>query len=483
MVLVERGLVDLDEPINTYLPASAQLVARAGSADDVTVRRVANHSSGLPLHFNMFYQEELDAGLRPSRDATIRQYAQTVSRPGEGWQYSNLGFGLLDRVISHLAASDGQGGDAEFGRFLQREVLDPLGLAHTAVGHLDEMNPALAALAALRYTEGSVSGDLDALEDYDSDHPGAAAVWSSVRDVLRFGEFHCAAHLPQAGDDDSSVLSKEARLEMHRSTAPSGEPPSADDPAPGYGVGWMVTPHADSGHHILHHGGGMHGVSTMLMIEPTEQVVVAVLANSRGPPEEPQPTTAVAEQVLRDLLPNYTTAPPPPAATVLTDSALGAELGGRWAGHVLLPADGGETASFRERGLALEVDPASGAVVARLQPPEPSMEAATASELAAAEPSPLIDGRIQTPLSVYADGARMLCGYFELAQGDSLGTADADRRPHELHLTLRLREGGVLAGGVTAMLEQQSGYRAAPRYPNPRSGNAVTHWAELRRQD
>ena len=212
----------------------------------------------------------------------------------------------------------------------------------------------------------------------------------------------------------------------------------------------------------------MHGVSTMLMMEPTEQVVVAVLANSRGPPEEPQPTTAVAEQVLRDLLPNYTTAPPPPAATVLTDSALGAELGGRWAGHVLLPADGGETASFHERGLTLEVDPASGVVVARL---------------AAAEPSPLIDGRIQTPLSVYADGARMLCGYFELAQGDSLGTADADRRPHELHLTLRLREGGVLAGGVTAMLEQQSGYRAAPRYPNPRSGNAVTHWAELRRQD
>ena len=196
MVLVERGLVDLDVPINAYLPPDAQLVARAGSADDVTVRRVANHSSGLPLHFNMFYQEELDAGLRPPRDATIRQYAQTVSRPGEGWQYSNLGFGLLDRVISHLAwlmpDSPFPRGDAGFARFLQRLVLDPLGLAHTAVGHLSDMDPALAAQAALRYTEDSVSGGLGPLEDYDSDHPGAAAVWSSVRDVLRFGEFHCA---------------------------------------------------------------------------------------------------------------------------------------------------------------------------------------------------------------------------------------------------------------------------------------------------
>merc|ERR1711969_399755 len=106
----------------------------------------------------------------------------------------------------------------------------------------------------------------------------------------------------------------------------------------------------------------------MLMMEPTEQVVVAVLSNSRGPPEEPQPTTAVAEQVLRDLLPGYTTVAPPPVATALTDSALGAELGGRWAGHVLVPVDGGETAGFRERGLTLEVDADSGAVVARLQP-------------------------------------------------------------------------------------------------------------------
>ena len=35
-------------------------------------------------------------------------------------------------------------------------------------------------------------------------------------------------------------------------------------------------------------GGGMHGVNTMLMIEPEEQLVVAVLCNSRGPPARPQ---------------------------------------------------------------------------------------------------------------------------------------------------------------------------------------------------
>ena len=106
------------------------------------------------------------------------------------------------------------------------------------------------------------------------------------------------------------------------------------------------------------------------------------------------------------------------------------------------------------------------------------------------ETSPVMDARIQPSLSSY-EGAPMLCGYF-VPIDDSLGTLDADRRPHELHIALRLRgneDGGrqqpnsvvALEGALTAMLEQQSGYRAAPRYPNPRAGNAVSHWCELRR--
>ena len=194
MVLVDRGLVDLDAPINRYLRPSAPVIGRAGSADGVTVRRVANHSSGLPLHFNMFYQQELDEGLRPPIDKTIRQYAQTVSRPGEGWQYSNLGYALLQHVVSRTA-SKAANAHTTFEDFLEREVLRPLGMAHTTFGNVKAVqakDPALARQMAARYPEQSVSGGLAPLEDYDSDHPGAAAVWSSVRDVLRFGEFHCA---------------------------------------------------------------------------------------------------------------------------------------------------------------------------------------------------------------------------------------------------------------------------------------------------
>ena len=57
MILVERGKVRLDAPADEYL-GRARLTGYAGSAAEATVRRVANHSAGLPLHVNFFYSNE-----------------------------------------------------------------------------------------------------------------------------------------------------------------------------------------------------------------------------------------------------------------------------------------------------------------------------------------------------------------------------------------------------------------------------------------
>jgi len=53
MILKERGLIDLDKPINNYL-GEVKLKAYVGNAEDATVRRVLNHTSGLPLHYHFF---------------------------------------------------------------------------------------------------------------------------------------------------------------------------------------------------------------------------------------------------------------------------------------------------------------------------------------------------------------------------------------------------------------------------------------------
>ena len=56
MVLVERGLVALDHPINEYLGAG-KLTGLAGDASSATVQRVMSHTAGLPLHYQFFYAD------------------------------------------------------------------------------------------------------------------------------------------------------------------------------------------------------------------------------------------------------------------------------------------------------------------------------------------------------------------------------------------------------------------------------------------
>jgi CubicO group peptidase (beta-lactamase class C family) len=74
MVLRQRGLLDLDRPINDYL-GDARIRLRVAGSNEPTVRQVANHSAGLPLHFQFFYADEVmkpparedDSPLRPRR--------------------------------------------------------------------------------------------------------------------------------------------------------------------------------------------------------------------------------------------------------------------------------------------------------------------------------------------------------------------------------------------------------------------------------
>src|SRR5215813_10504490 len=53
MILKERGRIELDRPINEYL-GKAKLHARVGDPAEATVRRVANHTAGLPPHYQHF---------------------------------------------------------------------------------------------------------------------------------------------------------------------------------------------------------------------------------------------------------------------------------------------------------------------------------------------------------------------------------------------------------------------------------------------
>jgi hypothetical protein len=100
MILKERGVNNLDRPINEYL-GHTPVTVRVGNQADATVRRVLNRTAGLPLHYQFAYADE--PLQLPSLDESIRRYGNAVTVPGERFNYSNLGYGILGAVIERCS--------------------------------------------------------------------------------------------------------------------------------------------------------------------------------------------------------------------------------------------------------------------------------------------------------------------------------------------------------------------------------------------
>lgn len=299
MTLVQAGKIELDRPVNDYL-GDAKLKARVGDAEKATVRRVANHSSGLPLHYQYFFADE--PYLPPSRDESILHYGNLVTPPGERYQYSNLGYGVLDYVITRVSGR-------EYADFMRQEVFLKLGMTHTSIG----IGPGLEKYSATRYDDDGAR-----LPAYRVDTPGSAEVYSSAHDLVRFGMFHLKDHLA----DQQPILSDAALDEMHRATVAE-----ADSPRTGYAIGWEVIDRPD-GYRLVTHTGGMPGVATALILVPQEDLAVVLLANGFRMDLMP------AEQlIMSTLLPKWKAIPePPPVKPPRFRPA--PELVGTWAGYV-----------------------------------------------------------------------------------------------------------------------------------------------------
>lgn len=121
MVLSEHGRVDVEAPVSTYLPEF-----RGDGRDDVTVRHLLTHRSGLPQWVPTYYH----ASDRDEAYDYIRSLPLTW-RIGEERHYSDLGFMLLGRLVEEVS---GQTLDA----FVRAQIYAPLGLGETRFRPLDE---------------------------------------------------------------------------------------------------------------------------------------------------------------------------------------------------------------------------------------------------------------------------------------------------------------------------------------------------------
>ncbi len=132
MILVDDGKVNLNDPVEKYLPEfKGQMVAAERDADHVLlkkpkhpilVRNILSHTSGLPFKSAI---EEPTLDLFPLA-LRVRSYAMTPLQfePDSKYQYSNAGINTAGRIIEVVSGMP-------YEKFLETRIFKPLGMKDT----------------------------------------------------------------------------------------------------------------------------------------------------------------------------------------------------------------------------------------------------------------------------------------------------------------------------------------------------------------
>lgn len=136
MQLVEQGKLDLDAPVQRYLPWFC--VADAEASASITLRHLLNHTSGLSMVQGQLVLSNLDS----ARNATERQIkalaSSKLSNPvGSKFNYNNTNYNILGLVIE--SASGGSYSD-----YIQNHIFDPLGMHNSFTSREDAQQHQLA---------------------------------------------------------------------------------------------------------------------------------------------------------------------------------------------------------------------------------------------------------------------------------------------------------------------------------------------------
>jgi CubicO group peptidase (beta-lactamase class C family) len=338
MLLRDEGALRLDDPAKRYVPELDGLRPVAADCPPVTIRQLLTMTAGFPTDDPWGDRQQglpLDAFARLLRDGGVR----SAWAPGTRFEYSNLGYAILGRVIAAVTKSS-------YESVIRDRLLTPLGMDRTGF-EAAEFDAANLARGFRR--------DEDSWLELPPDPSGSFApmggVFTCVADLARWvagfaaafparDAGHCGGTAIQDGPADGHPLSRATRREMQlpqvaildgvdAAAMRFGGPSSIS-----YGFGLFAEEDRAFGA-IVQHSGGYPGYGSQMRWHPDTGLGAIVLANSTyaragalagpllaamlqaaeparnrqsGPvpaPGGPWPETLAASQTVNDLLQSW----------------------------------------------------------------------------------------------------------------------------------------------------------------------------------
>ena len=276
MTLKEEGRLGLDDRVfgeNGILKGLYHDVTPYH--ESITVRNLLSHSSGIckglsdpcftnsyrfysgtsnPVPTDTLIQRTLNARQQPYDDGTM------VWSPGMAYNYSNVGFCILHRIVEVISGKD-------YESFLKEDVLSKMGITDTHIGgYLYERRPNECVF----YMQGESDGYANPLREL----AGAAGIITSTSQMMRILTF-------MDGDDTvPDIFSDETLTEMYTPYHYSGGG-SYGSAYNRYGLGWRMN-HSSLFPGAHYHGGNIAGTATLWVGHTDRGMSGAFVCNSRA---------------------------------------------------------------------------------------------------------------------------------------------------------------------------------------------------------
>lgn len=268
LMLRDAGLLDLDIPITDLIPV-ARLRLPTSDSPVPSVRMLMSMSAGLPTDDP--WGDRQESLTNDEFDAVLAAGLRFVTVPGTAFEYSNLGYALLGRVVEVVS---GRG----YRNFVTSEVSTAAGLSSS--GFDVGVNAAGGLATGYRRLD-------DAWQPLPFSGPGAfssiGGIFSTVSDLTRWMQVFVDAFADDAaatGPTGRPLLAAASRREMQQlqRVIPPG-PGSTAAGVAGYGFGLFVQ-HDPRYGLVVSHSGGYPGFSSHMRWHPDSGLGVVALENA-----------------------------------------------------------------------------------------------------------------------------------------------------------------------------------------------------------
>jgi CubicO group peptidase (beta-lactamase class C family) len=267
--LVQQHKLHLDDPLTRFFAGFPY--------QDITVRHLLSHTSGLPDKEELFFPLiDADSTYTATNDSVISVLSKThkplAFSPGSQWRYNNVGYAILALIVEKVSGES-------FAVYLDRHIFRPAGMKQSyLLSSQSELNQVTGYLVRHHYL-----GDLEPIAVSKKVRRwsynlrglyGPTNIISTTSDLMKFGQ----------ALDAHSILSKKLldtaftpfRLSDGTKATPGGEFGAA-----AYGLGWFL-PEAGGLGKMIMHTGREPGFFTFFWHDPIRQRTLILLDNAES---------------------------------------------------------------------------------------------------------------------------------------------------------------------------------------------------------